>query len=97
MPAPAEELCGLVLEGGWKVISKVERPLKATGGCFSCGYIVESENNRGYLKALDYSSALESPNPAIVLQAMTEAYNFELVLCEKIMESNQKKTWVNVK
>lgn len=84
MATPAEELSGLVLEGNWKVVSKVERPPQATGSCFSCGYIVESVSGaKGYLKALDYSRALTSPNPARALQAMTEAFNFELALCEK--------------
>lgn len=92
MATPAEELTGLVLEGGWKVVSKFERPPRSTGGCFSCGYIVESEKKgKGFLKALDYSRALSSPNPAMVLQAMTEAYNFELKLCEKCSGKRLKR------
>jgi serine/threonine protein kinase len=92
MGTPAQELSGLILEGGWKVVSKVERPAKATGGCFSCGYIVESPTGRkGYLKALDYSRALSSVNPAEILQAMTEAFNFELKLCNKCIGKRLKR------
>ncbi|MBC8471534.1 MAG: hypothetical protein H8D56_18890 [Planctomycetes bacterium] len=92
MATPAEELIDLDLDGGWKVVSKFERSPRATGGCFSCGYIVESkEKGKGFLKALDYSRALSSPNPAMVLQAMTEAYNFELTLCEKCSGKRLKR------
>ena len=84
MNNPAEMLEGLTLDGNWKVLSKVERGPKATGGCFSFGYIVESpRGNKGYLKALDYSKAIQSPDPANMLQSMTEAFNFERTLCEK--------------
>ncbi len=75
---PAECLLGCTLDGGWKVIERVALPPVATGGCFSVGYIAESqEGARAFLKALDFSRAFSDPDPARVLQAMTEAYNFE--------------------
>lgn len=59
-------------------------PAFATGGRFSECYLVQSEDGtRAFLKALDYSAALKSPDPARVLQAMTEAYNFERDLLAK--------------
>ena len=76
--APAHELAGRKLASGWKVIEKVERPATATGGMFSVGYRVEDERgHRAYLKALDYSSVMRLPNVAVLLQRMTESYNFE--------------------
>jgi eukaryotic-like serine/threonine-protein kinase len=49
-----------------------------TGGCFSEAYIVEQAPGRqAFLKALDYSRAMNAPDPAIALQALTESYNFE--------------------
>jgi serine/threonine protein kinase len=66
------------LPGGWKVVEKVASGPAATGGCFSQGYVVEgADGQRAFLKALDYSWALQSEDPAMVLQAMTAAYLFE--------------------
>src|SRR4051812_44288005 len=82
--SPAEELAGKDLGNGWRVLEIVKRKPSATGGYFSHGYIVEDENGRrGFLKALDYTKALQSSNPAEMLQSMTTAYIFEQQLCEK--------------
>ena len=84
MVTPAQQLLGLTLINGWKVVEKVARSVVTTGGCFSEGYIVESSNgHRAYLKALDYFEALGHPDPASVLQGMTAAYNFERELLRK--------------
>lgn len=81
---PAERLLGEELNGGWKVIDRVTRLPNQTGGHFSHGYIVEkADGTRGYLKALDYTQALQSADPAAVLEGMTKAYNFERRLCER--------------
>ena len=71
---------------GWYVKSKIPNK-PSTGGNFSVGYIVENDSGtRGFLKALDYSKALSSPNSAKELQAMTTAYNFERQLLEKCID-----------
>jgi serine/threonine protein kinase len=76
--APAHELLGRVLDGGWTVVERIEKAPDATGGNFSVGYRVEGRDGRpGFLKALDYSSALQRPDIAVVLQRMTESYIFE--------------------
>ena len=77
-PTPADQLVGKRLGDRWTVIKRIARPESATGGHFSSSYIVESDSGRtAFLKAMDYRQALESPNPARALQAMTAAYNFE--------------------
>lgn len=94
MPVPAELLAGLTLDGAWKVLCLVNRPPTCTGGHFSHGYIVESPSGeKGYLKALDYSSAFLSPDPAMVLQALTEGFNHERALC---MQCKRLSRVVNV-
>lgn len=56
----------------------------ATGGNFSEGYIVEDgHGRRAFLKALDYSRALRAPDPAVALQALTEAFNFERAVLQR--------------
>ena len=77
MKTPAQQLLGMTLDGGWKVIQDLPRHPTGTGGNFSHGYIVENGRTRAFLKALDYSSALRARDPAPLLRAMTEAYIFE--------------------
>lgn len=73
-----DQLLGLTLPDGWKVVNKVPKAQNQTGGQFSTGYIVESPaGDRHFLKAIDYSLALASKDPARVLQALTEGFNLE--------------------
>lgn len=75
---PARCLNGKTLDGGWIVGELIDRPLGSTGGHFSASYLIRSgDGRRAFLKAMDYTGALRSPDPAIALQAMTSAYNFE--------------------
>jgi serine/threonine protein kinase len=84
MATPAEQLLGMTLEGGWKVIEIVVPAPSATGGNFSHGYIVENDQRvRAFLKALDYARALKAPDPAKALQALTEGFNFERRVLER--------------
>lgn len=86
---PAKRLLGLQLAGGWKVVHAVARRPGATGGHFSHGYIVQSEDGQvGFLKALDYSKALDEPDPARALQVITEAFNFERDIVTKCATRN---------
>ena len=75
---PARCLTGKTLNGRWTVGDLIDRPPDSTGGNFSASYIVHSGDGRtAFLKAMDYTDALRSPDPARALQAMTSAYNFE--------------------
>lgn len=83
-PTVAEQLVGKYLSNGWKVVESIERPTNATGGHFSISYIVEArDGEKAFLKAMDYSRALEAPYPARELQSMTAAFLFELDILEK--------------
>jgi eukaryotic-like serine/threonine-protein kinase len=84
---PCECLVGLEVEKGWKVVSAVYRPATSTGGHFSMGYLARNKDGReGYLKALDFSAAFQSPDPSLALEALTKAYNFERKLLNKCKE-----------
>jgi hypothetical protein len=84
MGNPAQFLVDVELEGGWKVIQKVEPGPLATGGRFSVGYIVQrSDGKKAYLKALDFSAAFQQPDFPRALEDMTSAYNFERDLLKK--------------
>ena len=81
---PADCLAGLTLDGAWTVVQQIVPPSYATGGHFSVGYLAEHvSGRRGYLKALDFSGALQTPDPVQALQSMTAAYIFERNLLTK--------------
>lgn len=81
---PAELLLGQKLTGGWEVVDKPLRHPKATGGYFGVGYIVKrSDGTRGFLKALDFSSALGMPDAAGFMQALTSAFVYERDLLDR--------------
>lgn len=85
MDAPARRMVGLKLDGGWTVVREIVRTPDQTGGTFSVSYEVKKDDGqRAFLKALDYSRALTTPNPPSALNALTEAFIFErevLQLC----------------
>lgn len=88
MVKPAEQLNGLTIGSGWIVGPVVPRNAGDTGGFFSVGYnCVHKDRRQGFLKALDFSTALASPDPISALQAMTAEYEFEreiLQICESL-------------
>lgn len=89
---PAEQLEGLKLENGWIVTKLIKRDPGFSGGRFSTSYLVKDENgSEAFLKALDYSEALQSDDPARVLQALTEAYNFERDLLIKCKDKRMSR------
>ena len=94
---PAQQLLGMTLDGGWKVVREVPLSPGSTGGNFSHGYIVENPRGlQAYLKALDYSEAMKAPDPAIVLQALTEAYNFERRVLETCRDKRLDRVVVSI-
>lgn len=90
MTAPATQLLGLTLENGWKVVEALPGPRYSggTGGHFSAGYVVERNGQRAFLKALDYSAALQAADPAVELQRMTTAFNFEREILFRCRDEN---------
>lgn len=82
---PAEKLAGMILPNGWTVIAIATEQPGATGGCFSVGYKVKHDNEReAFLKTIDLSHAFQDPDPLRELQRLTETFNFERDLLEKV-------------
>ncbi len=80
----AESLAGLVLDTGWKVIDRIEKPPHATGGYFSVCYRVEKDGRVCFLKAYNFSSFFElarhggRPMKVVdVLGEMLDSYRYE--------------------
>lgn len=79
----------MALSNGWTVVGHINKKPGATGGHFSVGYKVQNDNGRvGFLKAIDFSRALASNDPARELQALTETFNFERDLLGKCKSKN---------
>ena len=74
----AYHLAGHNLDG-WLVLSPVALSTGHSGSAYSVGYIAQHETSAtmGFVKAFDYSDALNSPDPARVLAELTAAYNAE--------------------
>ncbi|MCG5443362.1 protein kinase [Micromonospora sp. NIE79] len=88
----AENLLGLKLDGGWRVLKKIEPGPTATGGNFCTGYLVENEDgSQGFCKALNLARALTSPDPARLLEELTKAYNFECEVLEKCADAKMSR------
>ena len=72
----------MTLSSGWVVTEEIPRLPGATGGQFSCGYKVQRDGKTAFLKALDYSKALEFARDTGIdtltaLQGAINAYQFE--------------------
>ena len=87
---PAEDLMKIGRVGSkWRVQKKVQKLPGATGGWFSVGYIVIHDSGKqAFLKALDFSEALKQPDPTIVMQSLTNSFNYERMLLDKCRAKN---------
>jgi serine/threonine protein kinase len=74
----AEQLVGLPLDDGWKVVQRLPQT-SSTGGHFSFAYLVHDNDGKAhFLKAFDFSQAFEPGRDTIrELQSMTALYDHE--------------------
>jgi eukaryotic-like serine/threonine-protein kinase len=84
--AGAWRLLGQTVGTGWAVVAplgwdgvngKAADHYNGTGGNFSVTYIVEKNGKRAFLKAIDFTSAMEAPDVVRELQHIVEAHSFE--------------------
>lgn len=93
----AESLVGLDLDGGWHVDRLVEQGAGGTGGYSSTSYFVSRKGGeRAFLKALDFSSALEDEDPSGKLYALTSAYEHERSLLRQCEDKRLRRVVVPV-
>jgi serine/threonine protein kinase len=87
---PSLHLEGKKLDGGWLVGAPIpvgKSATAGTGGNFSLAYHVMGPNGeKAFLKALDYSRAMQSKEVARALQVMTTAFLFECDVLNKCRE-----------
>lgn len=76
---PAKYLEGKILDGGWRVKEMRTKQPNGSGGAFSYSYNVLNENTQqsAFLKALDFSGALNAPDPLKAITFFTSLFNFE--------------------
>ena len=84
--AGAWHLIGVTTDSGWKIVEPVNWDpktgdlvdhYKGTGGNFSVPYIVEKNDHRAFLKAVDFTKALKSDDIMTELRDITVAHTFE--------------------
>lgn len=93
---PAENMAGLDLEGGWHV-DKIFKNEGGTGGYSSISYLVSNKQGKGaFLKALDFSEAMQDADMTGRLKELTSAYNFERNLLQQCKEKNLKHVVVPI-
>lgn len=85
----ADTLEGKLLNDKWQVVQKLEKEPGETGGNFSIGYIVKDmQGNKAFLKAVDFYKVLSTSNNVMEdLNALTNAYDFEVKLLQKCVGS----------
>lgn len=85
--AAAARLAGQTLANGWSVEKLLPRNPNATGGTFSHSYIVKNGEKTGFLKAFDFSPAIEPGADTIeILRILILAYEHEraiLSICKE--------------
>jgi len=81
---PAARLEGMELPSGWRVLSRIKRLDGQTGSTFSIGYLARNNasGQTAFLKALDFSKALQEENMLEALGKAVDAYKFEQTLLE---------------
>ncbi|HEV7745660.1 MAG TPA: protein kinase [Pyrinomonadaceae bacterium] len=92
---PSLYLQGKVLEGAWAVGAPIPvgaQTVGGSGGNFSVAYeVVSQTGQKAFLKALDYSWAMQQKEVARVLQQMTAAYIFECDVLNKCNEQGLRR------
>ena len=80
----ADQFLGLKLDDGWRVIEKLKKSEKGSGGYHSIGYKVEREGKIAFLKAFDFSEAFVPPNdPMQALPRLISMYTHEKDLLQE--------------
>jgi serine/threonine protein kinase len=87
---PAEQLTGLELDGGWRVVRRIASFPGGTGGSFSTPYIVEKDDEQAFLKAIDFARALSDEDPARALELLTRIFNFERDLVRRCADRRMR-------
>ncbi len=77
MDVPAHKLEGLTLASGWKVVKKYIRTDGLSAGRYSVGYYVERAEERGFLKAIDYSRATKEADMPAAMLNLVRSFEFE--------------------
>jgi len=74
---PAEKLNGVKLEGGWTVINRIGNSSSEGRYLSICYEVMNEKGEKAFLKALDYTLALEQIDPAMALHDLTESFTME--------------------
>ncbi|MDM1679889.1 protein kinase [Myroides odoratimimus] len=96
MQFAAYNLTGRELANGWIVSNMIEKTEGGTGGFFSVCYLVERNDEKAFLKALDFNAFFQmnrgsGKRMTEILKEQTNAFEFEKELLFKCKESRLSK------
>lgn len=91
----AEALTGKILESGWQVIEKIEKPMGSTGSFFSISYLVKKDNEICFLKALNFGAFFSNNDGnrhiTEVLTEMLNVHKYEKELSQLCQDNHAYK------
>lgn len=89
----AHFLVGTVLDGGWRLTERIDRPpggrMERTGGFFSVCYRAKNENgDEAFVKVLDFEAIFKDRNVPLtkMLEIVATVFNFEVSICEVVVQ-----------
>ena len=92
-----EKLEGTTTTDGWSIGARLVQGREQTGGAFSVCYVAKSSTGQdGFIKVLDFRSAMVSSDPARTLQTLTAAYNFERDVLEACAKHKMSRVVIAV-
>ena len=103
--AASWNLIGKKTISGWRILSPIgwdsgseARPIHVSsdGGNSSVPYIVEKDGKKAFLKAIDLTSLLESPNIMKEMIKITEAHKFETEILEICKKAKMNKIVISI-
>lgn len=88
----AESLEGLLLNEKWKVIDKIIPKKNNTGGNFSVAYLVQSDKQIAFLKAINFNAFFDSSGNVLnAIKEMTDAFTYERDLLQRCKNNSLSK------
>lgn len=91
---PAQDLEGITLPCGWKIVEFIPKEDGQSGGNFSVGYVVKKDGKKAFLKALDFKKLMNARGFSDELDTiayMTESFQYERDILQQCKDAAMSK------
>jgi serine/threonine protein kinase len=82
MPTPKHQLLNKTLSTGWTLVEKLDMGKGLSGGNFGIGYRATMGERTAFVKAVDFVTAMNEPDPILKMQELTNEALFEREVLE---------------